>query len=115
MKRFRFLLLVLTSIVFIGITGCEKEFDYEGTLEINSINSINIIRIYSLEDKTNPVYDLTFNKKKHITLPLNIGNYELSGYTTNYGYLSRITFQIRSNQTLKVEYNSDNVGKIINN
>jgi len=113
MKRIMFLSLFVVSLFFIGTTGCKEDFKFEGTLEINSSTAINNIWVYSLEDKTNPVYDLSYDGDKHISLSLNVGNYQLNGYTSD-GYLGTVTFQIRPDQTLKIEYDSDNVGKIIN-
>ncbi|MFV0269521.1 MAG: hypothetical protein ACK5HT_20550, partial [Draconibacterium sp.] len=89
-------------------------FDFEGTLKINSTNAIQKIRIYALEDTTNPVCNITYENKKEVSIPLNIGNYQINGYTTQ-GYLSTLTFQVRSNKTVIIVYDINNIGEIMNN
>ena len=110
MKR----LILFSSLVILLVAGCKDDFDFEGTVKISSANGIGNLWIYSLDDKTEPIYDLKYNNEKDLSIPLNIGNYRLSGYTAK-GYLSEVTFQIRSGKTVTIVYDKDNVGKITSN
>lgn len=110
MKRINFLFL-LSCILFMGLAGCNDEFSCEGTLVIDATNSISDVWIYSLEDTTNPIYDIDVTNKNTYSIKLNAGNYQLNGYTDN-GYLSMVTFQIRPEHTVTIHYDSSNIGKV---
>lgn len=113
MKDIKFLFLMV-SILFIVITGCKDDFSFEGKLVINSVNQITDVWIYSLEDTTEPIYVIDGPNSKTFSIKLNAGNYQVRGYTDG-GYLSRLTFQVRPDRTVTIDYDSNNSGKITSN
>ena len=110
MKR----LILFSSLFILLVVGCKDEFDFEGTVKVSSVNGIQKLWIYTLEDTTDPIYSLVYDNKKELTMPLNIGNYRLKGYTID-GYLSTVTFQIRSGKTVTIVYDKDKAGEITSN
>lgn len=102
---------MFSIVSFVGMTGCNDEDIFEGTLEISSHNSMDVVWIYALEDTSTPVYEIRLDGVKSYSIKINAGNYQLGGYTNN-GYFSTVTFQVRPENTTRIVYDSDNVGEV---
>ncbi len=91
-------------------TGCDKnELSLQGNLNMIFKNHpIDLtVTIYSLEDKSTPIYQLTPKWDGTLEVPLNVGNYLIKPNSTEQ-YYSEVGLQIMQDKATTVTYNEHN-------
>lgn len=92
-------------------TSCDKndELSLQGNLNLSFYNYTPDlkVRIYSLENKETPIYEVSPKEDGTLDMPLNVGNYLAKPYSARY-YYRTIGFQIMQRKTTHITYDKNN-------
>lgn len=109
MKTFKISLLFL--FIFYALASCSSDdLDSEGKLHLSFYNHPDdlSIRIYTVENETIPLMDVSPNKDGVLEVGLNIGNYIIKPYSQSIDYIPSVGVQIRGKQTASVFFDENN-------
>ena len=105
---------VLLFILFISICfSCLKEDDLKqnGRVNISFTNKHPDIKlsVYSIDNETTPIYEVSMDNRVDIEIPLNAGNYILKPYSSS-AFYGKTGFQIMKDNTTYIEFDKNNIG-----
>lgn len=105
---------VLLFILFISICfSCLKEDDLKqnGRVNISFTNKLPDIKlsVYSIDNETTPIYEVSMDNRVDIEIPLNVGNYTLKPYSSS-AFYGKTGFQIMKDNTTYIEFDKNNIG-----
>jgi len=105
---------VLLFFLFISICfSCLKEDDLKqnGRVNISFANKLPDIQlsVYSIDNETTPIYEVSMDNRVDIEIPLNVGNYILKPYSSS-AFYGKTGFQIMKDNTTYIEFDKNNIG-----
>ena len=105
---------VLLFFLFISICfSCLKEDDLKqnGRVNISFTNKHPDIKlsVYSIDNETIPIYEVSMDNRVDIEIPLNVGNYILKPYSSS-AFYGKTGFQIMKDNTTYIEFDKNNIG-----
>ena len=105
---------VLLFFLFISICfSCLKEDDLKqnGRVNISFTNKHPdiILSVYSIDNETTPIYEVSMDNRVDIEIPLNEGNYILKPYSSS-AFYGKTGFQIMKDNTTYIEFDKNNIG-----
>ena len=105
---------VLLFFLFFSICfSCLKEDDLKqnGRVNISFTNKHPdiILSVYSIDNETTPIYEVSMDNRVDIEIPLNVGNYILKPYSSS-AFDGKTGFQIMKDNTTYIEFDKNNIG-----